>query len=166
MNVTDVFLIVVRFLHSIAAVSWVGGSIFYLLVLRPASQKEVSAWSTLNQGVAKEFKGLVDTCILVLVVTGTIMTFDRLTSGIIGVPYAVVLAAKVLLALWMFYMVLTKRRRINQERPAEASSASKPIWFKAARIVYGYNLIVVLGILVFLLADLLRFLVEKGLAGG
>ena len=32
----DLFLVVVRWIHVVAAAAWVGGSIFYLFVLRPA----------------------------------------------------------------------------------------------------------------------------------
>ena len=35
MSLNDVLFLVMRWLHNIAAVAWVGGGIYYLLILRP-----------------------------------------------------------------------------------------------------------------------------------
>ena len=167
MSVADGFLLAVRWLHNIAAVTWIGGSLFYFLVLRPAVKRESSAWASANRAIAKEFKSLVDTCILVLVVTGTIMAFDRLTGEFIGVPYVATLAVKISLALWMFYLVLSRRRRIPITKASQAldSPVSHSLGQKVGRAVSGYNLIVIFGVIIFLLSDILRFMVEKALAG-
>ena len=167
MSVGDGFLLAIRWLHSISAVAWVGGSLFYLLVLRPAARREGTPWAIVNQAIAREFKGVVDTCILVLIVTGVIMAFDRLTGEFIGIPYVATLAVKILLALWMFYLALSRRRTIAQASASQTGETTAPtaLWQKAARAVSGYNLIAILGVLVFLLSDLLRFLVEKALGG-
>ena len=162
MNVGDGFLLAIRWLHTISAVAWVGGSLFYLLVLRPAARREGTPWAIVNQAIAREFKGVVDTCILVLIVTGVIMAFDRLIGEFIGIPYVGTLAVKILLALWMFYLALSRRRTIAQASASQTRETSA-LWQKAARAVSGYNLIAILGVLVFLLSDLLRFLVEKAL---
>ena len=165
MSITEGFLLVVRWLHNIAAITWVGGSLFYFLVLRPASKKEASSWGPLSRTIAMEFKGLVNTSILVLVVTGAIMAFDRLAGGLVGVSYVAALGVKVSLALWMFYIVLSRRRRAIDTVDQNGLS-SRPLPQRIGRTLSGYNTVVVLGLLVFLMADLLRFLVERALAGG
>ncbi len=164
MSVGDGFLLAIRWLHAVSAVAWVGGSLFYLLVLRPVARREGTPWAIVNQAIAREFKGVVDTCILVLIVTGVIMAFDRLTGEFIGIPYVGTLAVKIFLALWMFYLALSRRRTIAQASASQTGETTA-LWQKAARAVSGYNLIAILGVLVFLLSDLLRFLVEKALGG-
>ena len=95
------------------------------------------------------------------------MAFDRLTGEYIGIPYVGTLAVKIFLALWMFYLALSRRRTVAQARASQAGETTEPtaLWQKAARAVSGYNLVAILGVLVFLLSDLLRFLVEKALGG-
>ena len=39
MGVLDWILLVIRWAHAVAAVAWVGGGIFYLMVLRPALRR-------------------------------------------------------------------------------------------------------------------------------
>ena len=63
MNVLDLILLVIRWGHALAAVAWIGGGIFYLMVLRPAIQRaqRLPAATTREMGV--EFRGLVSTAI-------------------------------------------------------------------------------------------------------
>ena len=110
MSAGDVFLLVVRWLHLVSAAAWVGGSLFYLLVLRPALRRSGDS-SGVTESAAVEFRALVDTSILVILVTGIILTFNRLTPGIVGVPYVVVLGVKIALSLWMFVMARGRRKR-------------------------------------------------------
>ena len=111
MSAGDVFLLVVRWLHLISAAAWVGGSLFYLLVLRPAMRRspEPSGW--LNEAAASDFRALVDTSILVLLTTGVILTLNRLTPGVVGAPYVVTLAVKIAMSVWMFALAKGRRRR-------------------------------------------------------
>ncbi len=159
MDARDVFLLVVRWLHLIAAAAWVGGSLFYLVVLRPATRRSPESFRPVNADTAAEFRALVDTSIFVLLTTGAVLSFDRLTGGVVGVPYVVALAVKIALSVWMFLLVRARRRRAAA-RPAAAPGKLQ----KLARAVSGYNAIVVLGIIVFLLADLLKVLYEIALA--
>jgi len=162
MGVNDVFLLVVRWLHLVSAAAWVGGSMFYLIVFRPALRKSPNASQAINTAAASEFRALVDTCILVLLATGIILTFNRLTPGVIGVPYAATLALKIVLSLWMFALARGRRRRrrivlpeTSQDSPSDDTRVRK-----FARAISGYNSIIILGIVVFLLADLLKVLFE------
>ena len=163
MSAGDVFLLVVRWLHLVSAAAWVGGSLFYLLVLRPALRRSGDS-SGVTESAAVEFRALVDTSILVLLVTGIILTFNRLTPGVVGVPYVVVLGIKIALSLWMFAMARGRRRR-QAPLPQEQTSSAAGGWRRFARAVSGYNTIVILGIVVFLLSDLLKVLFEIALKG-
>ena len=166
MSVGDTFLLVVRWLHLVSAAAWVGGSLFYLLALRPATRRSPESARLINVAAASEFRALVDTCIFVLLATGIILTFNRLTPGVIGVPYAVTLAVKIVLSLWMFYLVSSRRRgTVLLDAYLESPTPGTTRTQKVARVISGYNAVVILGIIVFLLADLLQVLFEKALTG-
>ena len=112
MSVGDVFLLVVRWLHLLSAVAWIGGCLFYLLVLRPVLNRSPSTLGSVSAFVAREFRLVSDTCIVVLIATGVILAFDRLTEGFIDVPYAATLGLKSVLTIWMFLIAWTERRHV------------------------------------------------------
>ena len=165
MSVSDAFLLVVRWAHLVAAAAWVGGSLFYLLVLRPALRRSPGSSRGVSAAAASDFRALVDTSILVLLVTGVILTFNRLSAGVVGVPYVAVLGIKIALSLWMFILARGRRRRVAllNTRPEAGGTAGSSIG-RIARAVSGYNAIVILGIVVFLLSDLLKVLFELALS--
>ena len=169
MSISDVFLLLVRWLHLLAATAWVGGSVFYLLVLRPAIRRSGESGSTLLAAVAREFRSLVGLCIAVLVLTGAIMTFDRLTSPATDAAYVATLAVKVSLAVVMFILAHRARRARRATRPSPEPADGGMLAVRVARRVSGALsggvLILVLGVTVLLLADLLTTLYESNLAG-
>ena len=164
MNALDIFLLAVRWLHVLSAAAWVGGSIFYLVVLRPAIKRNPSTPRGLTSVAGAEFKTLVDACIIVLIATGAVLAFDRLTEEAVGPAYAVTLGVKVVLSLWMFLQVRAQRRR-SEFLEAFGRSDEPPVtgMKRVVQALSGYNALVYLGILVFLLSDLLGVLFEKGL---
>ena len=165
MSATDVFLLVVRWLHIVAAAAWVGGSIFYLVVLRPAARRSQGLRQAMPTAVAAEFRVLVDVCVVVLVATGAILAFNRLTGEAAEVPYVVTLGIKVALSVWMFQAVLTERRRaaiIGAYLQAPQGRTSKGRGL--LRFTSGYDAITIIGVVVFLLSDLLNVLFQLELA--
>jgi uncharacterized membrane protein len=166
MDTGDVFLLIIRWLHVASAAAWVGGSIFYLLVLRPAIRSSTGSHGPLLSAAGNEFRTLVNTCIAVLVATGAILAFDRLTENIVGSPYAITLAIKSVLSVWMYMQVQSERRR--SEFLGALAKGEEPPRGKlrtAVRSVSGYNALVIVGIVVFLLSDLLKVLFELALRG-
>ena len=163
MSIGDLFLLLVRWLHLVSAVAWIGGGLFYLLVLKPAVGRHGDSASPFLRVATVEFRSLVDVCIWTLVITGAILVFSRLTSGFLGAPYIVTLGVKIALALWMFALARAQRHRIERRLPG--GTAVSPLR-RLIAWVGGANSIVVLGVLVFLLSDLLRYFVEQDLAGG
>ena len=162
MNVTDILVLIIRWLHAIAAVAWVGGGIFYLLVLRPHLRTSSDSDDEAAQAIAREFRGLVTTAIGILIITGVIMSFNRLTSDVIGTTYIIVLAIKVALALYMFYLVRFLRRGSYPQQPSPSVRARGVRYLSLA--MTSTTAIMVIGIIVFLLADVLKVLFETGLA--
>ena len=158
-------MLAVRWLHVVSAVAWVGGSIFYLLVLRPASRRNPRAAELLGEAAATEFRALVDTCIIVLVVTGGVLTFHRLESASVGAAYVLVLAVKVALAAVMFALAWRRRRATTSAAPELRTDRPAGRLARVSRTLSGYNLIAILGVFVFLLADLLAALYEMAISG-
>ncbi len=165
MSAADVFLLVIRWLHLVSAAAWMGGSLFYLLVLRPALRRAPQAQGAVNEAAATEFRVLVDTSIFVLVTTGVILSFDRLTPGVVGVPYVATLAVKIALSIWMFVLARSRRSPIRLTNSNAGAPQTRTGLQRVLRSVSGYNTIVIFGIIVFLLSDLLQALFEMDLPG-
>ncbi|MFQ5861025.1 MAG: hypothetical protein ACE5IG_05700, partial [Dehalococcoidia bacterium] len=78
----------------------------------------------------------------------------------VGIPYIALLSAKVILALYTFWVVRYLRQPIlarNPERPSGVRGV--------ARLLTQPGTVVVLGLVIVLLADTLRLLVERALTG-
>lgn len=170
MTLSDGFLLLIRWVHSVAAVTWVGGSLLYVLVLRPVLQAHPGS-APLAQAFAAQFQSVVDICILALLVTGSIMLVDRLTPGDLGVAYIIVVALKIAAALWMFWMAHGLRRRLRRRQPVDAEAVAPPStraipgsFAQLRRVFSGAGGVALVGLGVLLLADVLRWLVEQGLS--
>ena len=152
MPVLDVILLIIRWAHALAAVTWIGGSLFMLLAARPAL-RSVDADGLVGRVLAAEFRPIVVTAIAVLIVTGVILTVDRLTSDAAGIAYTGVLVAKIVLAVYAFAVAWMLPRRRGNDTAGIGRALSGP----AALTVVG---VIVIG-----LADVLAWLFERGLIG-
>ena len=152
----DVFLLLVRWAHAIAAVAWVGGGIFYWVVLRPALRTE-GVPPAVARVAGAEFGGLVALAAWTLVVTGFVLVFARLSEPAADVPYGAVLALKIALSVWMFLLVSGRRRGAPADGPPRGRLRA------AANALGNVNMTVVLGVVVFGLSDVLRLLFERNL---
>ena len=161
MGFTDILLLAIRWLHSIAAAAWVGGGLFYLLVLKPSLGKSQDDRRDELRRLGEQFRHLVNTAIAVLLVTGVILTLSRLTSDYVGLPYVTVLVVKIALALYMFYLVRFLRPRTYAVEPVPTNKRLQ----RFTSLFTGATAVLVLGVIVFLLADILRALIEKGIEG-
>ena len=159
MDFADIFLTIVLWLHVLAAAAWVGGSLFYLIVLIPTLTRVPDVPRALSVALGVEFRTVVVTSIIVLVATGAILAFNRLTE--VETPYVATLGVKVVLSLWMFALVRDRRRHAKtldalEVRPAPPTTLRG----KIIAAVSGYNTLVILGVLIFFLSELLGVLYE------
>ena len=145
--------VIVRFAHTLAAAAWVGGSILYLVVVLPALRSGGPAPAVAAQ-VAALFRRLTNICIGVLLLSGAFMVFDRLTQTTLGLPYLVVLCLKIVSAIAMFILAIYLGQS-NIRRLAKRSTR----FSRAAP-----QLMLALGIFVFLLGALLNVLFEAAIA--
>ena len=163
MNVLDWILLAIRWGHALAAVTWVGGGIFYLMVLRPAIRRAQGRALGLppetNQAIGVEFRGLVSTAIAVLLLTGVILSVSRLTEDAVTSPYVAVLVVKIVLALYMFYVVRFMRKDSYPEELEPGGSR----WQRLRDRLTGTTTLLVTGIIVIGLSDVLDGLLENAL---
>ena len=141
--------LIVRTAHLLAAAAWVGGSILYLVVVVPALRIGEPAPEVSAQ-IATLYRRMVNICIGVLLLSGAYLMFDRLTSTSLGWPYLVVLGIKIIAALAMFVLAIYLGQS-NIRRLAKRTTR----FSKAAP-----QLMLALGILVFLLGALLNGIFE------
>jgi uncharacterized membrane protein len=157
MDLAALFQLGILWAHAMAAVAWVGGSLFYAIALTPAIEQLGPTPERLSLlGVAsREFREVVRLAIVVFVVTGVVLAFTRLGQPRISTAYVVVLAVKVVLSLWMFWLA----GRVGRGARA-ADESGKPV---AAWWLRPQYLILELGALVYLLSLALRLLYEQSL---
>lgn len=140
------------------AVAWIGGSLFYLFVIRPVfvNYRDLTKVSL---SISTEFQSIVKSAIAILIITGIILAASRLTLGPTSTVYFVVLIIKVAVAIYMFYLVwLLKRRQLGNYNGASLGMRRK---FRA--VTTSSYTVLFLGVLVFGLADLLTMVVENDL---
>ena len=159
MGVLEWILVIIRWGHAVSAVAWVGGGIFYLLVLRPAIRRAQGLPLKTGAAIRDEFRGLVATAIAVLLLTGTILSVARLTSEGATVPYAIVLGVKITLALFMFYVVRIVRRGDYGELEETGAGFLR----KIIRSATSPMALLVIGVAIIGLSDVLDALFENAL---
>jgi|TARA_B100001750_G_scaffold64869_1_gene51505 putative copper export protein len=159
MDALDWILFGIRWGHAVSAVAWVGGGIFYLMVLRPAIRQSQGLPKDTGRAIGVEFRGLVSTAIAVLLITGVILSASRLTEDVITSPYVVVLVVKIALALYMFYVV----RFMRQDSYPEDRTLGDSRWQRLSGRLTGTTAILVTGIVVIGLSDILDGLLENAL---
>ncbi len=159
MTPLDWLLLAIRWAHALGAVAWVGGGVFYLMVLRPAFRR-TSPTDEVTRSIGQEFRGLVNTAIIVLVVTGAILTASRLTLDTVTPAYVAALAVKIALAL---YMMAVMRFRRPRNADGEGDGTHAAWWVTLRARCTGPTALLVIGVLIFGLADLLAFLFEQSL---
>ena len=155
---TDWIILIARWAHIVGALAWVGGSMFFALVLRPAATLQPEAMRTVMGTIGSIYREVVDISVVFVLASGIILMFDRLTGNDATVAWAIVFAVKLAIALWMLYLVWRLRQSKYEPRVEMFGIMSKISW------LLGYNALVFFGVLVFFLATLLRELFEKSIA--
>ncbi|GLV57573.1 hypothetical protein KDH_44090 [Dictyobacter sp. S3.2.2.5] len=143
----------VRLVHILAASAWVGGSFMYLIVVIPALRSGGPVPAVASK-IAELFKRMVNICVGLLLLSGVYLTFDRLTQANLGLAYIVILGLKILGALGLFVLAMYLGQS-NIRRLAKRTTRLS----KAAP-----QLMLALGILVFILGALLNTIFEMTIA--
>jgi len=145
--------VIVRAAHTLAAAAWIGGSILYLVAVLPALRNKGPAPAVAGE-IAALFRCMVNICMGILLLSGAYLTFDRLTQTTLGWPYLVVLGLKIVLATGMFILAIY----IGQSNIRRLAKRSTRLSRAAPQLMLA------LGIIVFILGALLNGLFEGTIA--
>ncbi len=167
-DVFDILRVAVLWIHVSAAVLWIGGSVFYLLVLRPAlrdaGKKEALNDRGINRLIALHFREWVHLSMVALLVSGVILTFDNLTEPSTSVTYIVTLAVKIAMAFWLFGIgTATYRKRVLESatNQPQDGAADRSLLHRLTRPLISPSMIVYGGLAVILLSNLLNVSFQK-----
>ena len=150
----DWFMLIVSWVHAIGAVAWIGGSACFAFGLRPVEKANPDLVHPVLRSIGQVYRELVDISVIAIIVSGLVLMFDRLTGDDASPGWFIVLGVKLALALWMFYLVWHFRQTDFRPSDNPTGLAARLSW------LVGYNAMVFLGVVVFLLASLMRVLYE------
>ena len=142
-ELADVLLVAMRWLHSAAAIVWIGAASFELFVLLPAFDGSPPA--PLRDAVDGAMREIVQTSLVVFLVSGAILTFERLSRGAAGSTYVGLLGLKIFLTIAMYQVAFRYRRAEGPRR------------------ILGLRLVIGLGLAIVLLAAALKWIYERAL---
>lgn len=142
-DATDLLLVVMRWMHAMAAIVWIGAILFELLVVQPTWGGDPTA--AVLDGVDAAMREIVQAALIVFLLSGAILTFERLSRGAASSGYVAILGLKVVLSLVMFQVGYRFRRA------------------RGARRMRGLRLLAGLGVTIVLLATVLKWLYERAL---
>jgi uncharacterized membrane protein len=157
MNVLDWIITAIRWFHLLAAVAWVGGGMFWLMVLRPALGRAGGNDGTTRRSIGEEFRSLVNTAIGVLLITGIVLSATRLTDTAVTAFYVAVLVVKIVLALYMFYVVRFLRPRVY---PGDEEIAGGRLSRIKDRLT-GTGALLIYGVIILGLSDILNLIFQN-----
>jgi putative copper export protein len=130
-----------RVAHALAAAIWLGGTLVYMLVEAPVR-------AAVGPGVWRGFREALKAGIGIFVVTGALLTMERLSSAALPPTYFAVLAVKVALGISMFLVA----RRIG----APTADGLPPGFWSRAEVR-----VLALGVVVYALAAALKAIYEE-----
>lgn len=153
--------VVMYWLHTLAAVAWIGGMVFNLLVLRP-SMGVVDPHQRVKLAVKalKRFIPLVWISILTLIFTGVFLAMPKASSleAIFRSPYGNVLLFKLAVVLVMVTIVTVIRYTLLPRLNYLIAGSSPDVGRVIGHIVILVKINLTLGVLVLLLSGFLVFL--------
>ena len=165
LNINDFFIITVSWIHAIAATTWLGGNIFYIFVLRPQQKRFLDSKSPLLIALAEQFRSVIGTCMIILITSGTLLLFDRITHPTTTPTYVAVVTTKIILAIWMFTIARKRWKSASNSHMPNKNIVKDTIMTKIYGLSTGINLTLALGILIFFISDLLNAIFIQGLSG-
>lgn len=149
-SVPEWLLLTAQWVHLMGAVTWVGGSIFFKFVLQPAFRSAGTERASIR-AIGHEFGNIVRIAIFILVVTGAFMAVVHLTAGGNSRVYIGILALKIALAFYMFFLVWLRRRSAS----SGSAGGSDHFWARVRRAATSTTTLLILGVVIIGLADVL-----------
>ncbi|MBR91212.1 MAG: hypothetical protein CL903_00180 [Dehalococcoidia bacterium] len=142
----DLITIFIKWLHSIAAMSWVGGSIFFALIIRPVQSSMNRKYSVVFKNISIIYRDLVDISVIGIILSGIFLMFTKLSENITN-EWMIVFIIKLFISVIMFYLVWRFR-----QKDFSYTSNSKGLYGRLSFLL-GYNAIIFFGVIIFLLTS-------------
>ncbi len=142
----DLITIFIKWLHSIAAMSWVGGSVFFALIIRPVQSSMNRKYSVVFKNISIIYRDLVDISVIGIILSGIFLMFTKLSENITN-EWMLVFIIKLFISVIMFYLVWRFR-----QKDFSYTSNSKGLYGRLSFLL-GYNAIIFFGVIIFLLTS-------------
>ena len=145
-------LAVSYWLHSVAAVIWIGGITFILFIAIPASRQVLGTEAGRLMGeISKRFTPLANYCIILLVITGILMTgLNKQFSGVETFKnnWTLILAVKHIFVLGMiiihFYRGLILTPMIGRTESANKKASLQKLSLNLIKVNFCLGMLVLL----------------------
>lgn len=148
----EVILAASSWIHLAATVIWIGGMFFILFIAIPSAKQVLGSESGKLMGdVAKRFTPIANYCIVLLIITGVVLTaFNKQFSGIgnFGNSWSLGLIGKHVLVLGMvtihFYRGLLLAPKIARTETATVKASLQKYSLNLVRVNFCLGLLVLL----------------------
>ena len=141
----EILIFIINLLHSISASIWLGGCIFMIGITLNDEFKVLDNSNRVFIIISSTLRELVNGSMILIFLTGIIMTIQKLSLVQTDINYAIILGIKIVISVGILYRIWQFR---NTGYPKYNSRLKE--W------VLGYNSFSIWGVLIFLLADLLN----------
>ena len=116
MDIPAIARVLLRLAHAVAAALWLGGGAYYVLALRPALRSADPEARGVGQAAQAEFGEWASVATIILIATGVLLSFDKLTNGRGTSVYVILLGVKIVAALAAFWLTGTFVRTARTRR--------------------------------------------------
>lgn len=141
----EILIFIINLLHSISASIWLGGCVFMIGITLNDEFKVLDNSNRVFIIISSTLRELVNGSMILIFLTGIIMTIQKLSLVQTDINYAIILGIKIVISVGILYRIWQFR---NTGYPKYNSRIKE--W------ALGYNSFSIWGVLIFLLADLLN----------
>lgn len=123
MNGSEWILLVLRITHSLAAMVWLGGGVYLLLVMRPALREHGELPPAFLAATSAQFREWAEVATIAMVASGVVLMFERLSNNDDGWLYVGLLVVKIIAAVVAFSLagVRPARRALREAKRRRAT---------------------------------------------
>jgi uncharacterized membrane protein len=141
LDIAEAGQVILRLAHGLAAAIWVGGGAYFLLAVRPNLRKANDEATRAFAGeVQREFGEWASVATIVMIATGVILMFERLSGGQGTTLYVALLAIKIaaaVVAFWMTGVLRPSRGPGRRKRTGKLDTAWLVLGLSAAAFLLG-----------------------------
>ncbi len=136
MDIAEAGQVILRLAHGLAAAVWVGGGAYYVLAVRPKVRDDGDERSKeFGASIQREFGEWASVATIVMIASGVILMFERLSGGQGTTVYVALLVIKIVAAVAAFWMAGVLRPPSRGARKARVRSGM----FDTAWMILGLS---------------------------